>query len=288
MRGITLETGTIVVLSLDGTLVFVEDVQPTWAAVVALPEQLTERTDERVFTPGKVGVKKISPYSSSSRVLAVTDLTPRNVAFIKDYVALRDAHGPHFVQRTPEEEAAMAVTKIKPSRAEKRKGRAPKGETAEQHFKKRCAQCNEQPGHPNHPGDHTFVEPEPEAPTTPAASQPKRPVRSSGPRPSAASVGAIYALVSSDLTKAKAQPRGDRYNDGNRSYRVVLAISTLPNCTGTLEDVVAALAADGGKAMTNPAKVARRTLNQLTKADFGACVTRTGGAATDDSDDSDD
>lgn len=289
MKGITLEVGTVVVLSLDGTLVYVEDVQPTYAAVVALPEQDAARTDERVFTPGKVGAKKISPYSQADKAVALKDLSDRNKEFIGTFEVLREKHGPHFVQRSPEEIAAMSVTKAGPTRTpkdpnapvstkrrNKRAGAGPK-------YLQRCTDCGEQPGHPNHgpvspthAGRHVFVAPA--AIAEPAAAK----VTTAKVRQPAAGA-TIYTLVSSDLSKAKAQPRGDKFNDGNRSHRVVLALSKLPNASGILDDVIRSIANDGGKPMTNPAKVVRRTLGQLVKPDFGSCVVRAGAAEPDDS-----
>lgn len=283
VKGISLERGTIVVLSLDGTLVYVEDVQPMWAAVVALPEQPAERNDDRgVFTAGKVSPKKISPFSAADRVVAVPDLSERNREFIGTYEQLRTAHGPHYIQRTPEEEAAMSVRKETGAgeRAPRGQGkRAQKRAAKSSRLHQRCATCNEQPGHPNHPGKHDFVPPADAAEPTEAAA-PVAPTRRSS-RVSAAP--ARYTLVSDDLSKAQAQPRGDKFNVGNRSHRVVLALASLPEKSGTLDDVVAALCSDGKTPPANPQKIVRRTLNQLRKPEFGSCVT--GGAADDAQDD---
>jgi hypothetical protein len=279
VRGITLEVGSVVLLSLDGTLVYVESTQPTFAAVVALPEQLKDRADDRVFTPGKVGAKKISPFSTTDRVLAVSELTPRNREFIGTYEKLREQHGPHYVQRTPEEEAAMSVKKI----TQQKNARGPATSRVSKRAQKRaviknlqikCTACSEQRGHPNHPSDHEFVPPALQGSSQPEEAAPKRTPR----QPKAASAPAArYTLVNPDLTSAKAQPRGDKFNDGNRSHRVVLALAGLPGSAGSLDEVIAALCADGKTPPANPAKVVRRTLNQLTKVEFGSCVTTTGG-----------
>lgn len=275
VKGITLEVGTIVVLSLDGTLVYVEDVQPTFAAVIALPEQPTERADDRVFTPGKVGPKKISPFSQSDKQVKVTDLSPRNREFIGTYEQLRKQHGPHYVQRTPEEEA-MSVKKITPTRAEGTGKRAQKRKASRLH--QRCATCGEQPGHPNHPKQHDFVPPT-DAPTDEAPAPAREPRR-----PKAAPSAARYTLVSHDLSAARSQPRGDKFNEGNRSHRVVLALGALPDKTGTVDDVVAKMCSDGKTPPANPQKIVRRTLNQLRKPAFGSCVT-TDAPVADDPDD---
>jgi hypothetical protein len=280
MKGISLEQGSIVILSLDGTLVYVEDVQPIFAAVVALPEQFPERASERVFTPGRVGVKKISPFSQADRTLSLAELSERNRAFISTYRALRETHGNNHIQRTPEEEAAMTVTKVTPPSRRKQ----------------RCAKCHEQPGHFNHPGDHEFIDAPAAAgvsskqekrraarAASKAVAAPSSPTPVSGTaRSSGDAAAAVYTLISSDLTAARAQPRGERYNDGNRSFRVFAALRDRPGSTGTLEDVVSAIVADGQTPLANPAKVARRTLTQLTKPAFGAIVTRRGNAAADD------
>lgn len=276
VRGITLVPGTIVVLSLDGTMVYIESVCPTFAAVIALPEQPTERADDRVFTPGKVGAKKISPFSTTDRVVAVGDLTPRNREFIGTYEKLRTEHGAHYIQRTPEEAAAMSVRKATQAaggvstRAPKGTGKRALKRAAGKTYLQKCSTCNEQPGHPNHPGDHAFVAPALPV-ETPAASSPatlkQRAERKSAGEPR-------YTLVSADLTAAKAQPRGDKFNDGNRSHRVVAALASLPGSVGTIDDVIAALLADGKTPPANPQKVVRRTLNQLTTPAFGAVVTK--------------
>lgn len=258
-RGITLDPGTVVVLSLDGTMVFVEDLQSTFAAVIALPEQPTQRADDRVFTPGKVGPKRISPFSSFDRVIGRDQLSARNAEFLDTYEDLRDKHGPHHVARTPEEEAAMSVTKVQPE--SRGQGRRAQKRAEARHQK--CATCDQQPGHPNHPGDHVFV---------PPASASAQPEASRAPK---ATPTGRYVLVNDNLTAARAQPRGDKYNVGNRSHRVVLAIASLPDKTGTLDDVIAALCADGQTPPSNPEKIVRRTLNQLATSDFGSCVERT-------------
>jgi len=166
MKGITLETATVVVLSLDGTLVYVESVEPTHASVVALPDQPAERADDRVFKPGCVGSKKISPFSTADKVIPVPDLSERNKLFIGTYEQLRTQHGANHVDRTPEElaahEAANAgpVVKAKKTRAtpeEKEAAKAAKkASKGGPRYLQRCVTCGEQPGHPNHPTVHPF------------------------------------------------------------------------------------------------------------------------------------
>jgi hypothetical protein len=284
VKGISLQRGTIVVLSLDGSIVYVEDVQPTYAAVVALPEQPATRDDKQgVFTPGKVGAKKISPFSQPDREVAVPDLSPRNREFIGTYEQLRKDHGPHFVQRTPEEDAKM-VRKETGERAPRGQGKRAQKRAAGPKYLQRCATCSEQPAHPNHDkGGHTFVPPtEATTPTDEAPAPTREPRR---PKATASPSVVRYTLVSDDLSAARAQPRGDKFNDGNRSHRVVLALASLPAKTGTLDEVVAAMCADGKLPPANPPKVARRTLNQLRKPAFGSCVTTDGAAPDDDAQD---
>jgi hypothetical protein len=275
VRGVTLEAGSVVVLSIDGTLVFVESIEPTFAGVVALPEQPAGRSDERIFTPGRVGQKKISPYSSADQVIALKDLSDRNREFIANLKTLRTQHGPHYIERTPEESAAAAPD----AKAARRAARAVRSIKAGPKYLQRCKQCNQQQGHPNHPGDHAFVPPDVEE--APAAAPTKRAAK-------APAGEAIYTLAASySLDVARAQPRGEKFNDGNRSFRVVKALERLPNRTGTIGEVIAALVTDGGKPMANPLKAARRALNQLVTPAFGAIVTRSGGPAPDSSVDDD-
>lgn len=163
-KGISLVQGTVAVLSLDGSLVYVEQATNGFLAVVALPEQPDTREDERVLTPGRVGSKKISPYAKGEPV-DMTELSVRNREFIGTYETLRTKHGPNFVDRTPEEvakvTAAMAPKPTKEERAAARAkekadakaakpGRVKKEKEAKPQFLQRCTQCNEQRGHPNH------------------------------------------------------------------------------------------------------------------------------------------
>lgn len=297
MKGVTLEPGTIVTLALDGTLVFVEVIEPTYAGVVALPEQPAERSDERIFRPGHVGMKKISPFSQYSKAFDLDELSPRNQNFVAGFTQLREEHGTSYVDRTAEERAAMATKDAaanapRKSRAERRAERPPREKKvkAGPRYLQRCTQCNEQPGHPNHPKDHEFIPPTAEsiaaavlaggastkAPRTPRAAKEPAGITS-------------YTLTPGySLDVARAQPRGDKFNEGNRFCRVVKALESLPNMTGTLEDVVDALGRDGGKAMKNPPKVARRALNLLTSEAFGSVITRAGAAPVETEESGDD
>lgn len=261
-RSITLVPGTIVVLSLDGSLVYVEDVQPTFAAVVALPEQLPNHKGTQVFTPGRVGAKKISPFSSADRTVEVADLTQRNKDFIGNFEQLRKAHGPNFVSRTPEEQAAeearnMSVTKVHPTRAPRQKV-TPEDKQARRAARRAakipCVKCNMLPVHPNHHGGGCEYE---------APVKKTRGGKTTGITGKPAGGGA-FKLVNTDISKLQAD--NDKFAQGNRFYRVFLALKGLPESTGTLANVIAALATDAGKPMTNPEKVARRALKALQTA----------------------
>jgi hypothetical protein len=165
-KGVTLNQGQVVVLKLDGSLVYIEAVEATHVAAVALPEQPSDRADERVFKPGCVGAKKISPYAEGD-VQLISDLSDRNKNFINTYLQLRSANGPTYVDRTPEEliayEAANAPKPPKASKeakaAAKAAAKADKKAKAGPRFLQRCTACGEQQGHPKHPGDHEFVAP---------------------------------------------------------------------------------------------------------------------------------
>lgn len=260
-KGSQLEPGTNVVLSFDGTLVFVESVEPIGAVVVALPEQPdTRKTDSQVFTPGAIRAKRISPFASPDKVVALKDLSAKNLEFITTLPDLREKHGPNFVFG----EAPVSVRKVKPSdvddptgAATPRKSRKEKRAEAK---RQRCSNCSQQPGHPNHgtgDGQHEFIPPVADA-APPTKAKPSN--------------GAVrYTLTSTDLTTAQAQ--SDKYAEGNRFFRVVKALEGLPNSTGTFEDIVAALCSDGGKIPSDPEKVTRRALAQLQTPAFGGNVT---------------
>lgn len=257
-RGITLVRGTIVVLDLDGTLVYVEDVQPTGARVVALPEQLPERKENAVFTPGRVGAKVISPYSSAARLVSVPDLSERNRDFVGTFEKLRAQHGPNYIARTPEEEAAMAVTKAKASDAPKvhKGGRGAKKSPEERKLKRQqrkaakvpCVKCGMLPVHASHHGGGCEYE-------APVKKERTRESKADEPK-----VGKTYRLVNADITQLQAD--NDKFAQGNRFYRVFLALKNLTEAT--LAQIIAAVAQDAGKPMTNPEKVARRALKALT------------------------
>lgn len=265
MKGVTLVPNSVFVLSLDGTLVFVEDIQPTYAAVLALPEQPAARSDQRVFTPGRVGAKKISPFAGYDREIKFDDLSERNQSFIMNFEEWRRAHGPFWVHRTPEELAAQEAAPVTVTKA---------GPKKKLRRTLKCATCNQQPGHPNHPSDHEFVEPAASAADATADATPRAAKEPRAKKERAAKGDPAYTLTSDDMTKARAQKRGERYNDGNRSHRVVRALASLPGRTGTVDDIIGALLKDGAAMLANPEKVVKRTISQLSSAEFGACVVK--------------
>lgn len=251
-KGITLEQGQVVVLALDGSLVYVESVQTAYAEVVALPEQLATRTEGPVFTPGRVGAKKISPFSKADRVVPVTDLTERNKTFIMSFEKLRAEFGPNHIDRTPEELAAFqAANAPKPDKAtlklqrDEAREKAKTGRQAEKAAKKaakagasgprylqRCAVCGEQPGNPTKHGTadqiaadpalHEFVAPaaptvEPEQPK--AVKAPRTP-RASGK----SSLAGSFRWIGDD-DKLKLLAAGNpKYKDGNSGGAIVAEI----------------------------------------------------------------
>jgi hypothetical protein len=168
----------VVVLALDGTLVLVEDVQPTFAAVVALPDQLTPRPSNCVFTPGRVGAKKISPFSQAQSTVEVDQLSDRNKSFLESFMTLRDERGPNHIDRTQAELDAMAAAGQEPERVRRPK-RTPEEKAAARAAKPagkreakmlaalmhllKCQTCGERKSHANHEegaeGAHEFVPP---------------------------------------------------------------------------------------------------------------------------------
>lgn len=176
-KGVTLVQGQVAILALDGTLVYVEEVANTHASVVALPDQPAKTDDGKasVFTPGKVGAKKISPFSQAEKVIDVADLSDRNKNFIGTYEQLRKEHGANYIgddalraaaeaaanSPTKEQQKALDRESKKADREARKAEKAAKKTAGGPRYLQRCAQCGEQSGHPNHPGDHEFVAPPP-------------------------------------------------------------------------------------------------------------------------------
>ena len=261
MKGVVLERAQVAILSLDGSLVYVEDVQPTHVAVVALPEQLSERSASCVFTAGRVGAKKISPYSKPDKIVPITELSPRNRAFIGEYEALRKQHGPNFVQRTPEEEAKMTVIKAGPAPRSRKSPEEKKKKRLERRANKvLCVKCGKAKIH----ADHAFGTCDFEGPPLTGRTSASGDVQTIPKAPRAAKVEGRYQMINTD--PAKVQAENDKFKEGNRFFRVFRALQQLPESTGSLEDIMRAVAMDGARPMTNPEKVARRALKQLIDA----------------------
>lgn len=260
-KGTTLEKDSLIILALDGTLVYVEDVQPTYVAVVALPEQPASRSDSAVFTAGKVGPKKISPYSRADRTVERADLSEFNLKFLAEYASLRQQRGPNEVFLSEEQKAKMTVIKAGPAprgkvtdpeqRAALKKDKREKRRAGKQI----CVKCGKAQIH----ADHQF--------NTCAFEAPVKAARAAR-EPKAVKGDGKYRIISTDLTKAQAA--SDKFADGNRFWRVFRALNGLPESTGTLAEIMAAVVLDGGRVMTNVEKVSRRALKGL--ADAGNVV----------------
>jgi len=153
-----MQAGQVGVLDLDGTLIYIDEVQAVFAGVVALPEQPAATNGRKsVFTAGRVGIKKISPAATLESVVDIATLSERNKNFIDTFKDLSVKHGPNYVDRTPEEQAAFdAVMNPPPKQKREKKEKQPAGPRV---LNQKCTQCGEQRGHPKHPGDHEFQAP---------------------------------------------------------------------------------------------------------------------------------
>ena len=239
-KGMVLQPAAAAALSLDGTLVYVEGVEPTFASVVALPEQPATRTDTPVFTPGRVGAKKISPFATAEEIIPLDQLSERNRAFIDALPALRAAHGPNYIDRTAEELAAAAQATSAPK---EKKARVKKDKPAKPPL---CVTCDQQRGHPNHPGDHEFEAPKGKEPKV---KEPKPPREKKAPREKKVRVkrgalpeGALFAWTSdADARLAMLQAVNPKYQDGNSGFALVELIRAagaagidVPNAVATM------------------------------------------------------
>jgi len=98
------KVGDYLLLERTNTIVWVEAITAVAVKVVALPEQ-AEDTDRRVFTPGSLRAKAISPFIQESPLKA-TAISDRNREFIEQLDALRAEHGLGFIDQ-PAQEIAM-------------------------------------------------------------------------------------------------------------------------------------------------------------------------------------
>ena len=261
LKGVTLKEGEAVTLDIDGTLVYVESVQQTFVAVVALPEQPADRDVTPSFTPGKVGAKRISPYVKPRKAFSMDDLSPRNVDFIARYERLREQHGNAYIDRTPEELAAITAAAAAPAKTKaelkaekkekKQKDKQLKARRVVPRYLQKCQTCNEQPGHPNHgtkDDQHEFVAP-PDAPDVeteaasgtkpakvPKAAKPGRPKKPGLPEKSLKFIGDDKAI---DILAAG----NPKYKEGNSGRAIVDFIKECGDVGVTAEQIVAELAA---------------------------------------------
>jgi hypothetical protein len=229
-----------VILELDGSLVFVEDIQPTFAAVVALPEQPTD-VQNRFITPGRVGARKISPFSKFARAVNEGDLSAFNQTFLATFKQVRDENGPNKVIRTPEEEAAMSVTKAGPTpKVKKTKAETP-------HYAKKCQTCGEQPGHPNHPDGHAFVEPAAGFEKPEKTPRVKKEKAAKTPRAGKPGATGSFRFVGSDATLEMLGAMNPKYAEGNTGRHIITAIKDAGDDGIDLAGVQAAIVAMGKK-----------------------------------------
>jgi len=233
LTGIKLKPDTLCVLSLDGTLVYVEEVTAQWIRVIALPDQDETRADEQILVAGRVGGKKISPYAAKDYDVEPAQLSERNQRFLQFFRSWRDEHGPGYVDMTDEQRARITEGKkvvIKaPTKKEQR-----------------------------------------------AAAREAR-----GPRErksKAAAAPDAFTLAHEDLSTAIAAD--DRYAEPNRGWRVFAALRSLPDRTGAVPDIIAALVQDGRTPLSDPDKVVRRALKQLSSTEYGGVVAPAGAAAS--------
>lgn len=264
-----LSSGEVIVL--DGTLVFVEDVQPTFAAVVALPEQSANAGGVvyQVFTPGRVGAKKVSPFCTPEAVISPDALSATNREFIDNYRDLRKQHGAGHVvpgAHAPRE-AALTVRKAGPRQRSASPEDRDARRAARRAGKKKCAVC----GLPakDHPDtSHEFTARTRRAAPASGLNQ----VDGAHPASRRVTKSEKFRVVSNDLSKAQAH--SDKFKKGNRFYRVFAALQALPDSTGTFEEVCAAVERDGAREMTNVVKVVKRALKQLASDACGKVVAR--------------
>jgi hypothetical protein len=148
-------------------------------------------------------------------------LSPFNQQFLADFKRLRDEKGNNYTVLTPEAAAAAAAL---PQEAKKPKRE--KKEKAGPRRLLRCDTCGEQPGHPNHPGDHTFVDPpaatapDPNAPAK--VKQPRQPRQPKGPREKKSVLGPGPYTWCGDDNKIAALAAGNPKYKANNSGRAIV------------------------------------------------------------------
>lgn len=241
-KGIKLKEGMACVLELDGTLVYVESVTPVCAVVVAPPDQPATRNITPSFTPGRVGGKRISPYAEFSAVIEHDQLTPRNQKFILEYQRWREEKGINYVERTPEEIAALEAAAVAPTKEQRKEQKqrekkerkdAKRALRVTPRYLQKCQTCGNQPGHPDHgtgPDKHEFVPPiQVEASNTvgdapelgEARVKPERRKRAAEGSSKGVDVAATYRWVGTPEALAAVAGANPKYADGNSGRFVV-------------------------------------------------------------------
>lgn len=306
-KGISLQQGTVVVLTLDGTMVYVEEVTRSYVAVVALPEQPAERSDDRVFTPGRVGQKKISPFAQADKVVEIIDLSDRNKNFIGDFEKLRAEHGPNYVDLTEAERAAMTVTKAGPKpkvdrTAEKEAKKAEREEAKKKRQEERaaakqasaapvtCAACDA--GHHltdtglHYEGaDETgkllgvcaklMAKIKGRAPKSAAAKVPGTPRTPKAPSGKATELK--YSLrqdlldnpATDEVALKDAILQKDKFKDGNRGHKVYRGLLAAGSPATVAQVMEKVAEAHGADWCSDPEGIVGRALKELSKPDFG-------------------
>lgn len=306
-KGIVLAVGQVVVLAIDNTMVYVEQVTPTFASVVALPEQPATRTDDRVFTPGKVGAKKISPFSlpdenfpdSEGGVIPVPQLSQRNKDFIGTYEKLRADNGPNFVDQTEAEKktaAAGGVKKVKPPKADRSAKKAEREAAKAEKKAKRdaeraaaaappaCAGCDagyfRTANGVHHSGaDETapmwgicsILLAGIKQPRVRVPKSPSEPKAVRTPKATTDKSALRFKLVNDSLATASAEK--DKFKAGNRGHKVYeafkIALAELGDTASVAQVMEAAAVRHGADWSNDPEGVCYNALNDLTKDALG-------------------
>lgn len=267
MKGNNLTAGQVVVLELNGAWVYVEEVLPTKAKLVCLPDQpATFKQKEEFLTPGAVRGRVVSPFISIEREVDISELTERQRNFIGSFEKLRTEKGMAHIDRTPEEEeAAMTVKKAGPVRkskaerdVEKEEARKAKAEAKE---KKRADKAAAKAASRTKDADQEDDDEE-------SDSQP-------GQRRSRANNGAKYRIIDGrEVPKEIEKKNGEleaKFNEGNRGWKVLKALKDLGG-TATPAEIKAHLDDRDPHWCANPEKVIRRALRQLLTDKFGAVL----------------
>lgn len=247
VKGIQVTQGSIVVLQINGALVYVEEVQPTKCKLVALPDQpTTYDPKEQFLTPGSVKARVVSPYIAIEKEVAVPELSDRNRQFLGDLEKLREQHGDKYVDQIPEEAARMSVKKAQPSK-KTAKVRAQQGASQET--------------------------PDQEAPATkdstddePKEKRARKPRRDVDRR--------FKRVAGREIPKEVEKKNGEletKFNAGNRGWKVLDALEKLGG-EASIQEVVDHLAQADPHWCAHPAKVVTRALTQLTDEKFGAIL----------------